>query len=186
MDYLWLAKMAALTFVLSIMFATTAGVVMRKINIFFSVLLLLLIIIVGIVFDIIGVATTTADTVPFHSMASRKIKEAKNAIELINSKEKVANFCNDVIGDTCGIISGYGCTSLIFQILLKNKRKDSNEFKNLLDILITGLVAAITVGGRSIGKNYAISNCNNIVFYVAKVLYFFKLNKNKRRVKKVK
>ena len=67
---------------------------------------LLAFILLGIVFDIIGVAVTAADEKPFHSMAARKMPGAREAIGLIRKADKVSSFCNDVVGDICGIISG--------------------------------------------------------------------------------
>ena len=60
----------------------------------------------GIVFDIIGVAVTAADERPFHSMAAHKTPGAREALGLIRRANKVSSFCNDVVGDICGIISG--------------------------------------------------------------------------------
>ena len=63
-------------------------------------------ILLGIVFDIIGVAVTAADERPFHSMAAHKTPGAREALGLIRKASKVSSFCNDVVGDICGIISG--------------------------------------------------------------------------------
>ena len=62
-------------------------------------------ILLGIVFDIIGVAVTAADERPFHSMAARKTPGARQALALIRKANKVSSFCNDVVGDICGIVS---------------------------------------------------------------------------------
>ena len=61
--------------------------------------ILLVIVLVGIVFDILGVAVTSADERPFHSMASRKVPGAQEAIRLLRNAERVGSICNDVIGD---------------------------------------------------------------------------------------
>jgi Mg2+/Co2+ transporter CorB len=61
---------------------------------------------VGIVFDIIGVAVTSASPKPFHSMASHREAGAAEALTLLRNAEKVSSFCNDVVGDISGIISG--------------------------------------------------------------------------------
>ncbi|MFQ8767640.1 MAG: hypothetical protein ACLR8U_14850 [Oscillospiraceae bacterium] len=43
-------------------------------------------------FDIIGVAVTAADEKPFHSMASRKVPEAGEALKLIRNAGRVSSF----------------------------------------------------------------------------------------------
>ena len=60
----------------------------------------------GIVFDMVGVAVTAADPRPFHSMAAHKEKGGKEAIRLLKNANQVSSFCNDVVGDICGIVSG--------------------------------------------------------------------------------
>lgn len=51
----------------------------------FSVLLI--IVMIGILFDIIGVAVTAADKKPFHSMAAQKIPEAADALRLLRNAD---------------------------------------------------------------------------------------------------
>ncbi len=36
------------------------------------------------------------------------------------------------------------------------------------------MIAGATVGGKAIGKKFAITNSNNILYAVAKVIYFIK------------
>ena len=69
-------------------------------------LILLVIVMVGIIFDIIGVAVTSADEKPFHSMAARKVPGSQEAIKLLRNAERVSSICNDVVGDICGVVSG--------------------------------------------------------------------------------
>ena len=47
-----------------------------------AILILFLVIIVGIVFDIVGVAVTVAGEEEFHAKASKKIPGAKTAVKL--------------------------------------------------------------------------------------------------------
>ena len=77
---------------------------------------LLSFILLGIVFDIIGVSVTAADEKPFHSMAARKTPGAREALNLIRKADKVSSFCNDVVGDICGIISGSTGAVIVVQI----------------------------------------------------------------------
>ena len=73
-------------------------------------------ILLGILFDIIGVAVTAADERPFHSMAAHKIPGAREALRLIRRANKVSSFCNDVVGDICGIVSGSTAAVIVVQL----------------------------------------------------------------------
>jgi hypothetical protein len=42
----------------------------------------------------------------------------------------------------------------------------------LVGLIMSGLVAGLTVGGKAIGKTFAIGSCTKIVTYVGKFLYF--------------
>jgi len=139
---------------------------MNMVNIWVAILILLLIILCGIIFDIIGMAVTTAEEAPFHSMATRRVKYAKLAISLIKSKDKVSNFCNDVVGDICGIVSGSASAAVVTHIVLSFPGVHSF----FLSLIITATVAAITVGGKAVGKTIAIRYSNFIVYNAARAL----------------
>ena len=121
----------------------------------------------GIIFDIIGVAVTSADEKPFHSMAARKVPGALDAIRLLRNAERVSSICNDVVGDICGVVSGSASATIAAQVL-------SNfdfSFPQVVTLLMSALVAGLTVGGKAIGKTVAIKSCTNIVATVGKLIY---------------
>ena len=124
----------------------------------------------GIIFDIIGVAVTSADEKPFHSMAARKVPGALEAIRLLRNAERVSSICNDVVGDICGVVSGSASATIAAQILA------SFEFSwpRIVSLAMSALVAALTVGGKAIGKTFAINSCTTIVHSVGKVIYTFR------------
>ena len=66
----------------------------------------LIIVLIGIFFDILGIASTAADENPFHAMAAKKVYGAKLFYQIVRNADRFASFCNDVIGDISGIISG--------------------------------------------------------------------------------
>ena len=85
----------------------------------------------------IGVAVTAADEKPFHSMSAQKVRGARVAITLKRNADKVGSFCNDVIGDICGIISG----SAGVMVALSLSESFGVE-QVILSLLVTGLTAA--------------------------------------------
>ena len=127
----------------------------------------------GIIFAIIGVASTASSEKRFHSMAARKVPGAKQAIWIVRNAEKVGSFCNDVVGDISGIISG--ATSAVIITHLTNNAADLRSV--LLSLAITGCVASLTIGGKAVGKTLGISRSEDIVFLVVRLLAFFSWKK---------
>ncbi len=172
----WVVVISLWTFIMASILNIITENLTTNLSIIPSFFILLFIILIGIIFDIIGIAVTRADEKPFHSMASKKIDEAKIAIKLIRNADKVSNFCNDVIGDISGIISGAVGANLIHKL---SKIYDiSNTL--IFAILLTSLTAAFTVGGKAFGKSIALTNYEKIIFKMAKFLNFiekyFKIN----------
>jgi len=140
---------------------------------FWSILLLLIVICIGVLFDIIGVAVTAAGEAPFHAKATRRIPGAKQALSLLRKADRVANICNDVIGDICGTVSG-GLGAAIAIVLFGS----GNVWGG---VIITGLVSAFTVGGKAMGKSFAINNATEIIWRVAQILAFREILEHKNK-----
>ena len=130
--------------------------------------ILLLIILIGIIFDIVGVAVTSADEKPFHSMAARKVPGAQNSIKLLRNAERVSSICNDVVGDICGVISGSASATIAAQMAVRM----GEDKLMVIGLIMSGLVAGLTVGGKAIGKTFAIGSCTKIVTFVGRLIYF--------------
>ncbi len=132
--------------------------------------ILFTIVLVGIIFDIIGVAVTSADEKPFHSMAARKVPGAQEAISLLRNAERVSSICNDVVGDICGVVSGSASATIAAQIL----QNFEFTWPQIVSLLMSALVAGLTVGGKAVGKTFAIGSCTNIVHLVGRVIFRFR------------
>ena len=133
-------------------------------------LILLFIIFIGIIFDIVGMAVATADEKPFHSMAARKIRGAQESIRLLRNAERVSSICNDVVGDICGVVSGSASATIAAQLLAKTEF----SWPQVVGLLMSALVAGLTVGGKAVGKTFAIRSCTQIVHTVGKVVWSFR------------
>ena len=167
-NYNWIIKITVATFFISLIFSLISETIIPNANIFISIILVLVFIGLGILFDIIGVSITVADIKTFNSMSAKNIKGAKLAVKLIKNAEKVSSFCNDVIGDICGIISGSTAASIALII--------SSKFKfNLLivSLIITAVVASLTIGGKAIGKSIAINKSDSIIYKFSSLLSVF-------------
>ena len=172
-NYIWIMKITLVAFVLSFVFSMLSESIIPNVNIVVGIIVLVIFIVLGIIFDIIGVAVTAADIAPFNSMNSRKIKGADIAVKFKQNAAQVSSFCNDVVGDVCGVISG-GAGSIIALSLASNYK--FNTFYTVL--VVAALIAAITIGGKALGKSYAINKSNIILYKFAKsVSYFYKVKK---------
>lgn len=164
----WIITIFIMTFMLSILFNGVSNILLSKINIFFAFVILIVMIGIGIFFDMIGMAVATCEEAPFHAKASKKHKGAREAIKLIRSKDKVASVCNDVIGDVSGIVSGS------LGALISVSLSEITQINLLIiSLIVGGIVASLTVGGKAIGKRKAIDNCNEIMFFVGSVVSIF-------------
>lgn len=140
---------------------------------------LFLIIAIGVVFDIIGVAVTAAEEVPFHARASKRQPGARQSLWLIRNADRVSNFCNDIVGDVAGTIGGAAAAAIVAQVVELNKVGPTGA--DLINMVLIGGVAGLTVGGKAWGKGFAISRADLVVREVGLVLYWFRRRAGKKR-----
>ncbi len=170
----WVIQAFLLTFVLSgiVSFISNNGV--EKLNIFLSIIILVIVMLVGILFDMLGVAVTIAPEEELHAKATKKAKGAKASLKLIKNSSKVANICADVIGDVCGVVSGAISAMIAFKI------SNTYNLPNNIQFLISAFVASITVSGKAFGKDIAKNNATEIVYLVGIIYSKFKKEENKK------
>ncbi len=164
----WIIKAFLLTFFITIIISGTSNVIASNSNIVVLLIITVIILSLGILFDMIGTAVLTANEATFHAKASNKIKGSKEGIKLIKSATTISSFCNDVIGDICGIVSG--SMGAMIAIYLTSKTSLNSTISSLL---ISSIISSITVGFKAIGKGIAVKNSDEIIFLVAKVLNKF-------------
>ena len=138
---------------------------------------LLAFILLGIFFDVIGVAVTAADEKPFHSMAARKTPGAREALDLIRRADKVSSFCNDVIGDICGIIAGSTVAVIVTQVQAAFGLPAAAA--TVVSLLVTALASGLTIGGKALGKSFAIAKSTQVLQLVGRFLHLFSRKKKR-------
>lgn len=163
----WILIVTLLAFFISMVMSLISSMILKNVTLTISILVTFLFIFIGIVFDIIGLAVTSGDEVAFHSMSARRVKEGKIGVKLMKNAPKVSSICQDVIGDICGIISGTAGVTIVSLLI---KLTNMNEL--LISLLVTALISSLTIGGKALGKTYAIKNSTKIVTFVCKMLYF--------------
>ncbi len=165
-DFKWIALIFLTTVLISALMSFVSSNLLEGAGLALSFVILICIVLTGILFDIIGVAVTAADEVPFHAMASRKVPEAEDALRLIRNAGKVSSFCNDVIGDICGSAAAV----IAARVLLLSKSKS----EIFITLLLSAVVSGVTVGGKACGKSLAMNSSTAVVRTAAKVLCFFR------------
>ena len=166
----WVITIFLVTILVSGTISFVSDAIMEASTVVVAFLILLGIVLIGIIFDIIGVAVTSADEKPFHSMAARKVPGAQDAIRLLRKAERVSSICNDVVGDICGVVSGSASATIAAQVIAAG----NFSWPQLVTLILSALVAGLTVGGKAIGKTFAINSCTTIVHTVGKVLWAFR------------
>ena len=166
----WVIFITIFAFLLSVFMSTFSDILLRKSNTAVAFIGLIAIIFIGILFDIIGVAVTVTDEKPFHSMAASKVKGAKSSLMLIRNASRVSNVCNDVIGDICGIISGSSAAFIVTQVDFSDVGFMSAA---VFSVILSGIVASLTIGGKAFGKEIAINNSKEIISMIGRILSVF-------------
>ena len=179
----WVVTIFLVTIVVSSIISLVSEELMSGSGLVACFLILFTIILVGILFDIIGMAVTSADEKPFHSMAARKVIGAQQAIRLLRNAERVSSICCDVVGDICGVVSG-SASATITALILANSQ---TGWPRVISLAMSALAAGLTVGGKAIGKTFAMNSATAIVHLVGRTIYWsnhipemFRSKKNRR------
>ncbi len=176
-NWKWVQTITLLSFLISVSMSYLSSEALKTVSNLAAFFILLLFVLIGIVFDIIGVAATSTTEKELHSMAAKKVHGAKQAVWLARNAEKVASFCNDVVGDISGIISG--ATGAVIIANLKPYLTVPQAL--VVSLTVTGCIAAATIGGKAIGKAFGISKSVTIIHTAGRVLAFLHLPRQKKR-----
>lgn len=168
-DIKWIFFVTVLAFILTLILSGTSNKLLEDINLWIGLFIIIFFIFIGVFFDMIGIAVTSADEKPFHSMAAKKVKSAKAAIKLLKNAEKVSAFLNDVIGDICNIMSG--SAGIVVSTVIAGKY---NMDVIITTLIVTSSIAALTIGGKALGKSFAVNKSELIVYEFAKITSILK------------
>lgn len=91
---------------------------------------------------------------------------AKESIVIVRNADRFASFCNDVIGDIAGIVSGTAAALVVTQLV-----DVFNTGRPTLSIVLTSIVAALTVGGKAFGKTLAMTKSTQIILFAGKLAF---------------
>lgn len=161
----WPLRAFLIAVALSAIMSFCSSAVLEDSGLWIPILVLVIFILLGIVFDMIGVAVTAADPKPFHSMAAHGEKGGREAIRLLNMSNRVSSLCNDVVGDICGIVSGSTAAVIVVEL-----QQSFNLRSILVSIGVTALISGLTIGGKAACKPIAINDSTKVVYRVARIM----------------
>lgn len=161
----WIVKTVVWSVVLTVVFTLASTEILGNVGYVLAFVVLGIFIALGILFDVVGVAVTSADQSPFNSMASHKERGAAEALKLIKNAEKVSSICNDVVGDICGIISGATSAIIVTRLTL-----DFSVSNLIMQLAVSAAVAGLTIGGKAFGKTFAINESTGIVLGTGRII----------------
>ena len=163
-DFRWIALIFLTTVLISALMSFVSSNLLEGAGLALSFLILICIVLTGILFDIIGVTNCALYRSRIH------VPEAEDALRLIRNAGKVSSFCNDVIGDICGVISGSAAAVIAARVLILSKSKS----EIFITLLLSAVVSGVTVGGKACGKSLAMNSSTAVVRTAARVLCFFR------------
>jgi CBS domain containing-hemolysin-like protein len=169
----WSLGIAVITLVLAAIFSVISTAILSGVTWAIGMAIVFFIVLTGIFFDIIGVAATAASEAPFHAMASKRIRGSRQAISVTRNADKVASFCNDVIGDISGIVSGTAAAAVVAELVMQIGRGSDPVLHIIIGVVFTSIIASLTVGGKAFGKTLAIRYSTDIIFQVGRFIYLF-------------
>jgi len=168
-QYRWALTVFCMAVTLSAVLSLASESMLDGAGVVVALLILAAFIVLGIVFDILGMAVASADPKPFHSMAAHKAKGAKQALFLIRNASRVSSVCNDVVGDICGIVSG--ATGAVIVVRLQQSFSIQSV---LVSVAVTALISGLTIGGKALSKTFAIKQSTKVVYLAGRILYLFR------------
>ena len=148
----WVIFVFLLSFVLSLLMSWSSSTALSTVGITLATLTVLILVTIGILFDILGVAVTSADKPPLVAMTTRRVPGARQALWMVQNADRMASICNDVtmrIGEKMGLSSTF-----------------------VVGILVAAFIAAFTVGGKAIGKRLAIKRSKDILMLTGRAAAF--------------
>ncbi len=166
---IWAIKIFFISLILAAAFSVVAEYFTQGLSLFAAFCVLILIVAMGVFSDLVGVAFATCDQKPFISMSAKKVKNAKVCLSLLKKADIVSNFCNDVIGDICGIVSGAAGAAIAIKVYMAGV--PFSEY--VVSIILSSFIAGATVAGKALGKGYAMKKNKEIVSFIGMIIVFF-------------
>ncbi|WP_102411490.1 hypothetical protein [Beduinella massiliensis] len=163
----WALFITGISFVLSFSITFVSEVFMRSMGLGVALIALFVLIGLGIAADIVGTAITAAEEKPFVAMAAKRIAGAKQSIWLIRRADRISNILNDVVGDITSIVSGAAGSAIVYYLM------EFGISNTLGTMLMSATTAALIIGGKALGKHFALSRSHDVIAFVGRTIAAF-------------
>lgn len=163
----WALFITGISFVLSFSITFVSEVFMRSMGLGVALIVLFVLIGLGIAADIVGTAITAAEEKPFVAMAAKRIAGAKQSIWLIRRADRISNILNDVVGDITSIVSGAAGSAIVYYLM------EFGISNTLGTMLMSATTAALIIGGKALGKHFALSRSHDVIAFVGRTIAAF-------------
>lgn len=170
----WSLRISLLTFGMAFVFACISTLFQEGAGLLLSLFIVFVFILIGITGDTIGLAAATSNEKHFHAMAAKKIKGAKEAAFIAKKAPLFSSLFNDVVGDIAGIVSGAASTAVVFQLAKLIRTSEGSITFIFVSVILTSIIAALTVGGKAICKTIAIYHSTTIILFTGRIIYYTK------------
>jgi len=137
----------------------------QRIPLHCSIPLFFFVIALGVITDGLGIASARAKEKSILSMASRKVRGAKEALWFLRNAPKVSSVFNDVMGDVAATLSGALAIAMIYRLRSLLPSVDIV----LLGSVSVGLASSLTVAGKALFKPFALKHAECIVLFLGKI-----------------
>ena len=105
----------------------------------------------------------------FDHFSVKQVFGYRNDLRTLVENVALRSFCNDVIGDIAGIVSGSTLAVIVAHLFAGGG--------SAISVVMTAVLSAVTVGGKAIGKTVAMKNSNKIVHIASVIIYSFSRKK---------
>ena len=164
---------------MSLFFGFLSQTLLSSMGIFFAMIGIACFVFISVIFDMIGIASTSCDKKVIERWTKENIKGSKIALKLSQNSEKVCSFCADVVGDICSTLCGAGGACIVVTL---SKVWQGENLIMVLSIVVSALIAGVTIFCKALMKAKAINNANEIILKVG-ILLEKMIRKRKKKKK---
>ena len=175
--YRWAVKIFVLAICMSCLFSLLSQTILSSMGVVMAVITIFFFISISVIFDMIGTAITCTSEEFFLKRLTKEEKGSAVALSMKKNSEKVCSFCNDVVGDICGILSGASGACVILSI---TRHIQNAGVVVIVSSLVSAIIAGLTIFSKALMKSYAINNANEFILKIAKIIeksFFYKKRK---------
>lgn len=154
-------------FIVAVIFSGPVGTILQEVTPLTAAFIIAATIALAILADIFAIAATVSDAAPLNAMATDRVPGAKEALIIVRNASRVNSIFSDVIGDVAGTMSGVVATPIIYGI----RDAYPGVPSSVASMLVIGLVAFFTIGGKAAEKSFAVKASTSIILWVGKTIY---------------